>query len=81
VGGPGGVRKTLIRGSYIGKVQKPGKVSERAERVQLSFFEAEVHPVVEALKGLDVEAMTPLEALTGLGELRKLVKGQSEDRC
>ena len=58
-----------------GKVQRAGRVSERAEKVQLTFFEAEAHPVVEALKGLDVEAMTPLEALTKLAELQKLVKG------
>ena len=58
-----------------GKVQKPGRVTERAERVQLSFFEADVHPVVEALRGIDVEAMTPLEALTKLADLQKLVKG------
>jgi CRISPR/Cas system-associated endoribonuclease Cas2 len=56
-------------------VQKPGRVTERAERVQLSFFEADVHPVVEALRGIDVEAMTPLEALTKLAGLQKLVKG------
>jgi DNA mismatch repair protein MutS len=58
-----------------GKVQKPGKVSARTEQVQLTFFEAEEHPVVQAMKGLDVETLTPLEALTTLAELQKLVKG------
>ncbi|MBW3625896.1 MAG: hypothetical protein KY468_21085 [Armatimonadetes bacterium] len=45
-----------------------GRVSERVERVPLSFFEAEAHPV-EALKEIDVETLTPLEALTRLPEL------------
>jgi DNA mismatch repair protein MutS len=58
-----------------GKVQRAGKVSERTEKVQLTFFEADAHPVVDALKEIDVETLTPLEALTKLAELQKLVKG------
>jgi DNA mismatch repair protein MutS len=58
-----------------GKAQKPGRVSEKTQKVQLTFFEADVHPVVDALKDLDVETLTPIEALTKLAELQKLVKG------
>jgi hypothetical protein len=50
------------------------KVSTKTEQVQLTISEAEEHPVV-AMKGLDVETLTPLEALTKLAELQKLVKG------
>ena len=69
------VLSDLEQGGKELRVQKAGKVSEKRERVQLTFFEAEAHPVVEALKGLDVETLTPLEALTKLAELQKLVKG------
>jgi DNA mismatch repair protein MutS len=41
--------------------------------MQVSLF-AEVHPVVEALRKLDVNSLTPLEALNRLFELQKLAK-------
>jgi DNA mismatch repair protein MutS len=37
----------------------------------MSLFESEPHPVVEALKKLDVDNLTPLEAMVKLQELRK----------
>jgi hypothetical protein len=51
------------------------RANTTTDQVQLTFFEAEEHPVVQAMKGLDVETLTPLEALTTLAELQKLVKG------
>ena len=41
--------------------------------MQVSLF-AEVHPVVEALRKLDVNSLTPLEALNRLFEMQKLAK-------
>jgi DNA mismatch repair protein MutS len=41
---------------------------------QLSIFTTEEHPVVERLRELDIESMTPLEALNRLAEL----KGEAE---
>jgi DNA mismatch repair protein MutS len=39
---------------------------------QLALFAAVLpHPVVEELKGLDVDRMTPIEALNRLAELKK----------
>jgi DNA mismatch repair protein MutS len=38
---------------------------------QLSFFAAAEHPVVERLRDLDVERLTPLEALNRLAELKE----------
>jgi DNA mismatch repair protein MutS len=38
---------------------------------QLSFFAPAVHPVIERLRELDVEQMTPIEALNKLAELKK----------
>jgi len=42
-----------------------------APSVQLQLFEAAPHPVVEELKDLDVENMTPVQALQALAELRR----------
>ena len=41
---------------------------------QLTFF-GQPDPVAEALKALDVEALSPLEAITTLFELQRLAKG------
>ena len=47
---------------------------EKAEgSVQLSFFQTDPDPVVKALKTLKIDEMTPLDALTKLYELRRLV--------
>ena len=46
-----------------------------APTVQLQLFEAAPHPAVEALKELDVESMTPLEALQKLAELKRKAEG------
>ena len=42
-----------------------------APSVQLQLFEAAPHPVVEELKELDVENMTPVQALQALAELKR----------
>lgn len=41
---------------------------------QLSFLEAPTHPSVVSLRGLDVDGLSPLEALTKLYELKKLAE-------
>jgi DNA mismatch repair protein MutS len=43
----------------------------RAAAVQVSLF-ADVHPVVEALRKLDVNSLTPLDALNRLFELQRM---------
>jgi DNA mismatch repair protein MutS len=45
---------------------------------QLSLFMGE-HPVVIRLKGLEVEQMTPLEAMNALADLRREFLGEEED--
>lgn len=45
--------------------------------VQLSFFEASNHPVVEELLGLNVMALTPIEALNLLHHLQQKAKERS----
>jgi DNA mismatch repair protein MutS len=50
--------------------------SIRTQKLQLTLFEAAEHPVLEALRELDVTALTPVEALMRLDELkRKLDSG------
>ena len=41
--------------------------------VQLTFFATVDHPVVDEIKKLDTENMTPLQALKKLDELKKKV--------
>lgn len=43
------------------------------QRMQMSLFEVEPHAVVEALKDLDLNKLSPLEALMKLDEWKKLV--------
>jgi DNA mismatch repair protein MutS len=42
-----------------------------APTVQLQLFEAAPHPILERLKSLNPDTLTPLEALVVLGELRR----------
>jgi len=48
--------------------------ARREESAQLSLF-VERDPVLDALKALDVNSLSPLEALTKLYELQKLARG------
>lgn len=51
-------------------------VTQRKQKVQLTLFEAEPHPVIEELQSLDVTSLTPIEALMKLDELkRKALQG------
>lgn len=45
---------------------------ETAQGMQLSFFDLAPHPVVEYLRRLRIEELTPLEALNRLAELQRL---------
>jgi DNA mismatch repair protein MutS len=45
------------------------------QKLQLTLFEAEKHPAVEELQGLDVTALTPVEALMKLDELSRIARG------
>ncbi len=49
--------------------EKPGR---KVAAIQVGLF-ADVHPAVEALRQLDINALTPLDALNRLYELQKLV--------
>ena len=52
-----------------GAAKAPVKIEERT--VQLTLFDAAEHPAVSKLRQLDTDALTPLEALTLLAELKR----------
>ncbi|MCZ7381630.1 MAG: DNA mismatch repair protein MutS [Candidatus Methanoperedens sp.] len=67
------ILKEVENGSAIG-----GRGKDSAKYTQLMLFDSEEKkesPVVEELKKLNVDAMTPLEALNALAELKKKVGG------
>jgi DNA mismatch repair protein MutS len=58
-----------------GKTIRPAKKARREQPIQqISLFTAK-SPVLEELEKLDIDSLTPLEALTKLYELQKKVKG------
>jgi DNA mismatch repair protein MutS len=63
--------------SPTGKTPAPDKkvkVDDDDGMIQLNLFEGLSHPVLDRLKELDVNALTPLEALTLLNELSQQAK-------
>ncbi|MFN3689526.1 MAG: DNA mismatch repair protein MutS [Fimbriimonadales bacterium] len=56
-----------------GVIQPPSSDAPtvRTKKLQLTLFEAAEHPVLEALRELDVTALTPVEALVKLEELKR----------
>ena len=72
------VLKGLERGSagatrdIIGQAGEDGDaIAPRKQKVQLTLFEAEKHPVLEELETLDVTSLTPVEALMKLDEWKR----------
>ncbi len=55
--------------------------SERNRPVvrQLSLFTTEIHPAIEILRRLDVNSLTPLEAISKLYELQRKAQEQAEN--
>ena len=56
-------------------LDRGAKVSAKTEKLQMTLFEAEKHPVVEEIEKLDVSTMSPIEAMNKLYELQKQAKG------
>ncbi len=61
------ILENLERGSGRARPSPPAE-----KRLQLTLFDLEPHPVVEALRQVDVSVMTPVEALIRLEELVRL---------
>ncbi|GAB4140528.1 MAG: DNA mismatch repair protein MutS [Planctomycetaceae bacterium] len=60
-----------------GKPHIPDRPTRRTDQQQLSLFGTEEHPLLDDIRELDIDRMTPLAALEKLNTLReKLRKGQ-----
>ncbi|MCX6345712.1 MAG: DNA mismatch repair protein MutS [Armatimonadetes bacterium] len=57
-------------------VGKGVKISEKKQTLQMNLFEAEKHPVIEELEGLDTSIMSPIEAMNKLYDLQRKVMGR-----
>jgi len=78
--------KTILKeleadNAQVGKVSKPSveTLGQGREGVQLSFFQLD-DPVLEQVRdeilNLDINNLTPVEALNKLNEIKKIVKGK-----
>jgi DNA mismatch repair protein MutS len=54
------------------------KITKKTQKLQLTLFEVEQHPVLLDLEGIDVDTLTPIEALTKLHELQTRLKDRQE---
>ncbi|MHB1298269.1 MAG: DNA mismatch repair protein MutS, partial [Gemmatimonadaceae bacterium] len=67
---PAGTTAGTMEGTSVGSAGLPTGAAGRAGAEQLVFFApAPAHRVVERLRGLDADSLTPLQALTLLSEL------------
>jgi DNA mismatch repair protein MutS len=55
-------------------VDKKNRVSAKTEKLQMTLFEAERHPVMDEIEKLDIATMSPIEALVKLDELQRRAK-------
>jgi DNA mismatch repair protein MutS len=53
-----------------GRPKVPARSTRSSARQQLTLFQVEQHPVLDAIRGLDLDRMTPLAALEKLHALR-----------
>ncbi len=68
----GDVLKTLEAQSKGDRVNAKD-IAASARRVQMTLFEAEPHPVLDELAGLDLGTLSPIEALTKLYDLQRKI--------
>jgi len=54
-----------------GRRRLPTRTTDPTSSRQLSLFETPPHPLLEEIRGMDIEAMTPLAALEQLDRIRK----------
>ncbi len=66
--------RTVEGGAAAAGLGARGSGDGRGESGQLSLFIQEVHPVVERLRTIDPEAMTPLQALNELHAMHEALK-------
>lgn len=57
-----------------GKTKVPARRTQKKRELQLSLFEAEEHPIIDELRQMKVDEMTPIAALRELHRLRERLK-------
>ena len=65
-------------GATKGMLGSGGKIPAKTEKLQLTLFEAEPHPVLLEIEKLDVGTMTPIEALTKLYDMQNRLRQGKE---
>jgi DNA mismatch repair protein MutS len=67
------ILREFERRGVQGAIQPPTSDAPtiRTKKLQLTLFEAEEHPVLEALRALDITTLSPVEALLKLDELKR----------
>jgi len=79
-GGKGAGRRALRETAAASdKTSSDGTVSKRMPRLQLTFFEPPPNPVVEQLLSLDLNNITPLDALNMLYDLQRSARESSKE--
>ena len=63
-----------LEGEDGGPLGRQGRLPGSVDQSQLSLFQAPESPVVQRLRSVVPEAMTPLEALVFLSELKRQVE-------
>jgi DNA mismatch repair protein MutS len=57
-----------------GRSRKRDRADQSEQPEQLPLISTEPNPVIEALRGLRIEEMSPLDAMTKLYELQRMAK-------
>jgi DNA mismatch repair protein MutS len=57
-----------------GRPRVPARKTSRVDRRQLSLFDAPEHPVLDEIRQLEIENLTPLDALQELNRIREQLK-------
>ena len=74
------ILKQLENGSQKGNIDKPlVDVGEQREGMQLSFFQLDDHvleQIRDEIKNLDVNNLTPIEALNKLNDIKRIIIGK-----
>jgi DNA mismatch repair protein MutS len=67
------VRAQEVLAELEGHVSKKGKVPQRKASVQIPLF-AEGSPLADEISRLDIDSLSPLEAITKLYELKRMAQ-------
>ena len=57
-----------------GRTRLPERRTKRKNEKQLALFEEEEHPIIDELRQMKVDQMTPMAALTELHRLQEKLK-------